>query len=238
MPQTVGAGCRLLGRDLTGAALGVYAPGGEHADVSTAGLSECVLTPPPDLPDGLAARAGGLPLPASGSELRPVPGLALGELRCLIGEVAALPAGRLLQPQIVRAVSDALERALLQAVAAAPAEPRRGRTPLPRAATLRRLTEILEAQEGETVYASELAVAAGVSYPTLQRIFEDWVGTPPARYLTLRRLYLARRRLASGACTSVTEAATACGFWELGRFARRYRAQFGELPSQTLRRSR
>ena len=73
--------------------------------------------------------------------------LALGELRCLIGEVAALPAGRLLQPQIVRAVSDALERALLQAVAAAPAEPRRGRTPLPRAATLRRLTEILEATE-------------------------------------------------------------------------------------------
>jgi transcriptional regulator GlxA family with amidase domain len=38
--------------------------------------------------------------------------------------------------------------------------------------------------------------------------------------------------------TSVSQIAFACGFSNLGHFASAYRTTFGELPSQTLSRSR
>ncbi|WP_428140812.1 helix-turn-helix domain-containing protein [Bradyrhizobium sp.] len=36
---------------------------------------------------------------------------------------------------------------------------------------------------------------------------------------------------------SVTAVAFACGFFSLGHFSRAYRDAFGELPSETIRRS-
>jgi AraC-like DNA-binding protein len=59
---------------------------------------------------------------------------------------------------------------------------------------------------------------------------------PPARYLRLRRLNAVRRELlrAKPGTVRVTDTAMRWGFWELGRFAREYRALFGELPSETV----
>ena len=60
----------------------------------------------------------------------------------------------------------------------------------------------------------------------------------PIRYLTLRRMYLARRELqrAEPSKSTVTRIVTDQGFWELGRFSVAYRALFGESPAETLRR--
>ena len=60
----------------------------------------------------------------------------------------------------------------------------------------------------------------------------------PIRYLSLRRMHLARRALlrADPSTATVTRVATDHGFWELGRFSVAYRGLFGESPSESLRR--
>jgi transcriptional regulator GlxA family with amidase domain len=90
----------------------------------------------------------------------------------------------------------------------------------------------------EPIYATELAQDVGISQPTLQRLFIEWFGMPPARYLQIKRLYLARKRLRQEPTSSVTEVATSLGFWDLSRFAKGYKEAFGELPSETQRRAR
>jgi AraC family ethanolamine operon transcriptional activator len=56
----------------------------------------------------------------------------------------------------------------------------------------------------------------------------------------LRELHRIRRILAGGAAgdATVAEVLARHGIWEFGRFAGRYRRQFGELPAKTLRRGR
>jgi transcriptional regulator GlxA family with amidase domain len=68
---------------------------------------------------------------------------------------------------------------------------------------------------------------------------QEHLGMPLNRYLTLRRMYLARRALeqADPAATRVTDVATEFGFWEFGRFAVTYKSAFGESPSTTLRKN-
>jgi AraC-like DNA-binding protein len=60
----------------------------------------------------------------------------------------------------------------------------------------------------------------------------------PIRFLTLRRMHLARRALlrADPLNATVTRIVADHGFWELGRFSVAYRMLFGESPSETLRR--
>lgn len=65
------------------------------------------------------------------------------------------------------------------------------------------------------------------------------LGMSPRRYQLLRRMAAVRRALmrADPATSTVTLIAVAHGFFELGRFAVRYRALFGEPPSATLARN-
>jgi AraC family transcriptional regulator, ethanolamine operon transcriptional activator len=72
-----------------------------------------------------------------------------------------------------------------------------------------------------------------ISRRTLQTCFQRTLGIRPASYLRAVRLNAARRTLKQ--CGSVTEAATAWGFWHFGRFAQDYKAMFAESPSHTAR---
>ena len=74
---------------------------------------------------------------------------------------------------------------------------------------------------------------------SLQRAFRRVLGRSPLRYLKDCRLDAARRDLVSAdpAALSVTEVAYRYGFAHLSRFAETYRAEFGERPSETLRRA-
>lgn len=115
-----------------------------------------------------------------------------------------------------------------------------GRAPLSRLRILQKIDEFLQLKAADPVYVTDLCAAAGISQPTLFRIFADVFQVNPKRYLQLRRLHLAREKLQDGAnpARSVSSIAFDCGFWQLGRFGQEYRKLFGEAPSQTLRRSR
>lgn len=109
-----------------------------------------------------------------------------------------------------------------------------------RRAAVRRIEEYLAAQPRALPSLAGLCELAGVSERTLEYAFREHVGLPPQRYLRMRRLNGVRRDLRDGDPGSlrVTEVAMRWGFWELGRFAREYRALFGERPSETLARRR
>ena len=233
IPLTVGGNCRLLGRELADTDVGIYAPGSEHADVSTSGLTEIVLTPPAELLEQAVGQGERLALPSSGSHVRKVPSLELQVLQRTLSAGMACPSEIAADAEAGRGLASDLEVALLTMLTAASDVPTIGR--LPRPAVLRMVQELLEQGDIEPVHASDLARLTGVSYPTLRRIFLEWFGISPLQYLFLKRLYLSRRRLLSGEYATVSEAATSCGFWELGRFAQRYRILFGELPSDTLK---
>lgn len=95
---------------------------------------------------------------------------------------------------------------------------------------------ILSADLSRPIYSQELALELGVSVRHLHDAVWRSRGMSLHRYLRLRRLWLVRKRLLAGA-RSVKDCALAFGFWHLGDFARSYRAQFGEPPSETLARS-
>jgi AraC-like DNA-binding protein len=103
---------------------------------------------------------------------------------------------------------------------------------------MRRFQAVVEGAPDKAIFLSELCAAIGVTERTLHRCCHEHLGIGPSRFLLLRRLHLARRRLAEAApgATNVTQVAMQLGFWELGRFAVAYKSLFGEAPSSTLRR--
>jgi len=78
-----------------------------------------------------------------------------------------------------------------------------------------------------------------VSDRTLRSSCAEFLGMSPTQYVLLRRLKEVRRVLrdADPDMVNVREVAHRFGFAELGRFAGRYRATFGETPSTTLQRT-
>ena len=104
----------------------------------------------------------------------------------------------------------------------------------------------IQAAEHAKMYISEfqdwpltlghLCEATGLSERTLQYAFLEHFGVTPKSYVRAFRLNNVRRELkrSSPSDTKISEIASRWGFWHMGQFAADYRAQFSELPSQTL----
>lgn len=85
----------------------------------------------------------------------------------------------------------------------------------------------------------DVCVAAGVNARTLQDSFRKKRGCTPMQFLREVRMQEVRAGLLKpGVDTNVSGEAARWGFLHFGRFSREYRSRFGELPSETLRRSR
>ena len=118
-------------------------------------------------------------------------------------------------------------------------DPGRSR-PSPRDHALaRQAEELMRERYRDPISTRVVAAVLGVSARRLQVAFENARGTTPLGTLQAIRLEMARERLATtGVTETITTIAIECGFGHLGRFARIYAETFGEMPSDTLRRSR
>ena len=113
------------------------------------------------------------------------------------------------------------------------------REPLPSApSTVRAVEEFIEANWNKPIDIQSMTEVAKVSARSLFRQFKKDRGYSPADFAKRIRLNHARAMLEqSGGEVSVTQIALKCGFQNPGHFARDFRLAFGELPSETLRRS-
>ena len=95
------------------------------------------------------------------------------------------------------------------------------------------------AQTGDRLYVTDLCKVAAVSERTLEYAFKEIMGLTPMTYLARLRLHRVRQALlaATQGSTTVTAEALNWGFWHFGEFSRAYKECFGELPSETLRRT-
>lgn len=86
---------------------------------------------------------------------------------------------------------------------------------------------------------ADVARRSGYSLRSLQLIFRNSVGMTPGRWFMNARLNGALRDLlAAGPACTVAAVAAKWGFRHMPRFSQYYRRTFGEMPSDTLNRSR
>ena len=113
------------------------------------------------------------------------------------------------------------------------------REPLPAGSSpVRRVEEFIEANWNKPIGIEAMVTVANVSARSLFRQFKKDRGYSPAEFAKRIRLDRAREMLEQyGDGASVTQLALKCGFQNPGHFARDYRLAFGELPSETLKKS-
>ncbi|WP_165497127.1 AraC family transcriptional regulator [Rhodococcus sp. ABRD24] len=106
--------------------------------------------------------------------------------------------------------------------------------------TLQRALDYIHDHARTLPTLSDLTNASGTSARTLQNQFLRNLDRTPIQYIRDVRLKSAHEDLLHPATAevTVTDIATAWGFYNLGRFSSLYRDMYGETPSETLRRNR
>ena len=171
-------------------------------------------------------------LPASGDAMHR---LGVG-LSALLDEARIRPE-MLRHPAAVQAMQQEVLAMIVQTLNLSPSAQRRVGRPK-RSIGMSRAIDYLRFADVSCLTVPTLCAEAQISQRNLEYGFKETFGTSPHRFLQLRRMHAARSTLiaADRESSKVSEIARATGFYELGRFAGRYKQLFGELPSQTLRR--
>jgi AraC-like DNA-binding protein len=201
-----------------------------------------ISLPPELMDDCLAVLAGRcLASPRDPVSLGPPPDAMarLQRLHAACDTLAERAPELLANPEAVRGIEQALLEATADCLGSAD-ERNESKSQHFHAKIMQRFRDVVEANADRALYMAEISVAIGVSARTLRNCCSEHLGMSAGKYLALRRMHLANRALRRNRSeiTTVTEVATNYGFWELGRFSVSYKALFGEMPSQTLRRER
>jgi AraC-like DNA-binding protein len=157
------------------------------------------------------------------------------KLHRIVGQLALDTPDMLELPEVRRAFEEQLIHVLVRCLAEGANIDARGRH---HHWVIARFENFLEANFDRPLYVAEICAGIGVPERAFRTSCEEYLGMGPIRYLTLRRMHLARRALlrADPSKSTVTRIVTDHGFWELGRFSVIYRSLFGESPSETLHR--
>ncbi len=178
------------------------------------------------------------PLDAMAETPLPAMMTRLQRLHAAAGQLARTAPEIIANPEAARGLEHELMQALIACLR--PANDQEDTAAKRRHALVMRRFHAAVTDSGDCpIYLSDLCSTIGVSDRTLQTCCQEQLGMGPRRYLWLRRMQHAHHALALAEPTgaTVTEIATAHGFWELGRFAVAYRSYYGELPSATLARA-
>ncbi len=105
---------------------------------------------------------------------------------------------------------------------------------------IKKIKEFLTESPDVSPTIVDLCEVAKVSERTLEYAFQERYEMTPNTYLRFYRLNGVHKslRAADPASTTVTKVATDWGFWHFGHFTSNYRKLFGQLPSDTLKKSR
>jgi AraC-like DNA-binding protein len=161
----------------------------------------------------------------------------LPRLHAQICRLAQTKSKMLSHSEVARAIEQGLIQALITCLTTARARTA-GYAKRHHARIMVRFEEVLAEHLSWPLQMPELCELIVVSDRTLRSCCAEFLGMTPTQYLLLRRLEEVRRALrdADPDIVNVAEVAHRFGFTELGRFAGRYRATFGETPSTTLQR--
>lgn len=94
---------------------------------------------------------------------------------------------------------------------------------------LKSIMERFESDPANCILMSELEAEHGVSRYSITRQFKRYTGTTPHRFLAIRRLELAKRKLLEG--LSIADAANESGFADQSHFTRNFRQAYGISPN-------
>jgi len=172
---------------------------------------------------------------------RPAPD-ALKALVALFRAAMRVTASRLdapTSPRAARGLEQEVVEALAECLSVEPPKPQ-GRREQLQTGVMARFEECLRTHPERFPSLADLSRELGVPARTLRAYCGRHLGVAPGRYLRLRRLERLRRELqdADPSVTTVSALALRHGVTQPGRLAGSYRKAFGELPSETLRRSR
>jgi len=162
----------------------------------------------------------------------------LRRLHAQICRLAETKSKILSHSEVARAMEQALIEALVTCLTSASARTE-GFANRHHARIMIRFEEVLAEHLSRRLSIAELCELIVVSDRTLRLCCAQFLGMSPTQYVLLRRFTEVRRMLrdADPDRVSVAEIARRFGFTELGRFAERYRATFGETPLTTLQRT-
>jgi AraC-like DNA-binding protein len=166
------------------------------------------------------------------------PGRSLARLLTLVRDEMDNPDGLISQPLVASRLTHSVLTGLLMTADHRYREELCRPAPPSRPPSVQRAVDAIEATPDVPFTVHDLAKVAGVSVRSLQEGFREYVGMPPMAYLRRVRLERVHADMSAsdGGSATVASVAHRWGFTHLGRFARAYRAQYGDLPFQTLRR--